>query len=324
MKGERESLRAYIISRLLQLIPVLFIVSILIFMIIHITPGDPAAALLGDNPSKEDIERIREALGLNDPLYVQYFNWLTGVLQGDFGTSLFKYGEVTTTLIEHLKPTIVLTIMALFIALLIGLPLGVMAAKYQGKFMDKFVTGFSLIGVSVPSFLIGLILMMVFAVKFNWLPAGGFKPISAGLGEHLRYLILPAVTLSFVPMSLIIRITKSSVLEVMHENYVKTAFAKGLKENIVIYKHVLKNALITILTVIGQIVIGLMGGAVVTETIYSIPGIGQLVVNSVMSRDYPVIQGALLLIAAMYVLINLVIDLLYALIDPRVRLNSKG
>ncbi|MGM8366131.1 nickel ABC transporter permease [Virgibacillus sp. W0181] len=308
----------YILKRLFSLIPVLFIVSIVVFLLIYLTPGDPASVMLGQEASTEQIEELREQMGFNLPLYQQYFNWAIDIFQGDLGTSYFLKEPVTTSIINHLGPTISLALLAEVISIIIAVPIGILAARHRGSKIDQFVMGFTLTGMAIPSFLFGLLLMLLIGVKLEWLPIAGYQPLSSGLWNYLQYFIMPAFALGITQSALIARMTRSSMLEVLNADFIKTARAKGVKERTVIHKHALRNALLPILTVVGQTFGLLVAGAVVIETIFNIPGIGQLVLNSIQSRDYPVIQGVILMVAFFYVMINLIIDLLYILIDPRV------
>lgn len=314
-------MRAYILNRILSVIPVLFVVSIVVFTIIHLTPGNPAAVILGVEASQEDIDRLTEQLGFNDPLYQQYIDWVLGVLQGDLGDSIFMDKPVTAALMDHLQPTLSLAILSQITAILIALPIGIMAARKQGTYADQSLMGLSLLGMSVPNFILGLFLMMIVGITLGWLPVGGYQPLSAGLWEHLKHLILPMIALGAAQAALISRMTRSSMVETLSLNFVKTARAKGLNENKVIYKHTLRNAFIPILTVMGQTFGVLVTWTVIIETIFNIPGIGQLIINSINRRDFVVIQGAVLLITVTYVFINLIVDLIYGVIDPRVRLK---
>lgn len=292
-------------------------------MIIHLTPGDPASVILGEGATEQQIEALREQLGLNLPVYEQYIHWVTGVFQGDLGASYFMEQSVMQAIIEHLKPTISLALMAEIVALLIAIPIGIAAAKRRGSITDQSLMGLSLFGMSVPSFLLGLFLMLLVGVWLRWLPVAGYQPLSAGLWNHLQYLIMPAIALGGMQAALIARMTRSSMLEVLNTNFIKTARSKGVKERNIVYKHALRNAFLPILTVIGQTFGTLVAGAVVTETIFNIPGIGQLIINSVERRDFAVIQGVVLFVTFAYVFINLIIDLLYGVIDPRVRLERQ-
>lgn len=311
----------YIIKRIFSLVPVLFVVSIAIFMLVHITPGDPASVMLGVDATKEQLEELRQEMGLDLPIYQQYFNWIAGVFQGDFGTSYFMKEPVTQSIAEHLGPTLSLAIIAQTITILIAVPLGIAAANRRGTIADQSIMGVSLLGMSIPSFLLGLFLILLIGVKLGWLPVAGYQPLSAGLWNHIKYLIMPAISLGAIQAALVARMTRTSMLEVLNTNFIKTAQAKGVKKRAIVYKHALRNAFLPILTVIGQTFGILVAGAVVTETIFNIPGIGQLIINSVERRDYSVIQGVVLFVTLSYVLINLVIDLLYGFVDPRVRLD---
>ncbi|MCG7344936.1 ABC transporter permease [Sporosarcina sp. ACRSL] len=314
---------SYIVKRILSLIPVLFVVSIVIFMIVHLTPGDPASVMLGEEATAEQIAELREQLGLNLPIYEQYLRWVGGVLKGDLGTSFFMKETVTKAIIEHLQPTISLAIFAQIIALLIAIPIGIIAATRRGTVTDSSIMGMSLLGLSIPSFLLGLLLILLFGVQLGWLPVAGYKPMSTGLWSHIKFLIMPAIALGTIQAALIARMTRTSMLDVLNTNYIKTALAKGVKKRNIVYRHALRNAFLPVLTVIGQSFGSLIAGAVVTETIFNIPGIGQLIINSVARRDYAVIQGVVLFVTVSYVFINLIIDLLYSVIDPRVRLERK-
>jgi peptide/nickel transport system permease protein len=312
---------SYLIKRVLALVPVLGVVAVVVFLLIHLTPGDPAAVILGPEASAADVAALRAQLGLNDPLYLQFLRWVGGLLQGDLGESLFIRQPVTDVLADALGPTLSLAIMAELLALVIAVPAGIVAARRRGTTVDRAFMGGALLGISVPSFLSGLFLVLVFAVGLGWFPVAGFRPLEEGLGEHLTYLVLPAIALGGLQAALIARTTRSSMLDVLTENYMKTAKAKGLSERVRIYKHALRNAALPVLTVIGQTFGTLIAGAAVVETVFNIPGIGQLVVNSVERRDFVVIQGVVLLIAVSYVLINLVVDVLYSALDPRLRID---
>lgn len=313
----------YILKRVLSLIPVLFIVSIAIFLIVHLTPGDPAASILGIEASQTQIDELNEQMGLNLPLYEQYLQWVSGVLKGDFGQSYFMKESVTQAIWEHLGPTASLAILAQILALVIAIPLGIFAAYRRGTLVDQSLMGVSLFGMAVPSFLLGLLLMLFIGVYLQWLPVAGYRPLSSGLWEHLRFLILPAISLGTIQTALVARMTRASMLEVLDSEYIKTARSKGLYEYKVVLKHALRTAFLPILTVIGQSFGTLVTGAVVVETIFNIPGIGQLIINSIERRDFVVIQGVVLFVSLIYVSINLIIDLLYGVIDPRVRLERK-
>ncbi|MFM1653135.1 ABC transporter permease [Brevibacillus sp. B_LB10_24] len=316
-------MHVYIFKRFLSLIPVLFVVSVVIFLIIHLTPGDPASVMLGEEATPEQIQEMRTNLGLDQPVFQQYLKWVGHVVQGDLGNSYFMKQSVFSSITSHLVPTLSLSILAQIVALLIAIPAGILAAKNRGAMTDQSIMGLSLVGMAVPSFLLGLFLILLFGVQLKWLPVAGYQPLSDGLWNHLKYLIMPAISLGAIQAAIIARMTRTSMLDVLSANFIKTARAKGVKEHQVIYKHALRNAFLPILTVIGQTFGTLVAGAVVTETIFNIPGIGQLIINAVERRDYAVIQGVVLFITAAYVFINLIVDLLYGYINPRVRLHSK-
>lgn len=316
-------MRKYILKRLLSMIPAVFVVSVVIFLIIHLTPGDPAAVMLGDQADPEAIAALREALGLNDPLPVQYLRWLGGVLQGDLGQSLYSDESMVSMLLSHLGPTLSLTVFALAISLTVAVPLGILAARKRGALADNAISVFSMIGISMPSFLLGLLLMLVFAVTLRWLPAAGYKTLAEdGMAEHLRYLVMPAIALGFMEAGLILRMTRSSMLEVLGSDYIRMAKAKGEKSLAITCKHALKNALIPIVTTVGQTFMGLLSGATVVESIFNIPGIGKMTITAVQQRDYEVVQAVVLFLSMINIVVCLVIDLIYAAIDPRVRLSA--
>lgn len=316
-------MRKYILKRLLSMIPAVFVVSVVIFLIIHLTPGDPAAVMLGDQADPEAIAALREALGLNDPLPVQYLRWLGGVLQGDLGQSLYSDESMISMLLSHLGPTLSLTVFALAISLIVAVPLGILAARKRGALADNAISVFSMIGISMPSFLLGLLLMLVFAVTLRWLPAAGYKTLAEdGMAEHLRYLVMPSIALGFMEAGLILRMTRSSMLEVLGSDYIRMAKAKGEKSLAITCKHAFKNALIPIVTTVGQTFMGLLSGATVVESIFNIPGIGKMTITAVQQRDYEVVQAVVLFISMINIVVCLVIDLIYAAIDPRVRLSA--
>jgi len=312
----------YILKRLLSLIPVLFVVSLAIFLLIHLVPGDPAAAILGEEASPEQIAALRETLGFNDPLPVQYFRWVAGLFRGDWGTSFFMEGTMLEIIGSHMIPTLQQTLVAVGFATLVGVPLGMIAAIRHGSPADRIISAFSSVGISLPSFLMGLCLVLLISVKLRWLPSSGYKSIADfGWQTHIRYMLLPGIALGFIEMGLIIRMTRSSMLEILSADYMRMAKAKGVSRRRMFFRHALMNALIGILTVVGLSFISCLGGAIVTETIFNIPGLGKLTLNAVMRRDYEVVQAVVLLVSLMNVLCTLILDLLYALIDPRVRLN---
>jgi peptide/nickel transport system permease protein len=314
---------AYILRRLVMLVPVLIVVGVVVFGLVHLTPGDPAAVILGDRATPEDIARLRDQLGLNDPLPVQFVRWFSNVLRLDFGESIFLGEPVTQALLDRLQPTVLLTVYALSIEVLIGIPAGVFAAVRYNSPLDRTLTVVAISGSAIPTFFLGILLILIFSVRLRWLPSGGYVPFGEDPAAHFKAMLLPAFALGFSAAGLLARLVRSSMLDVLREDYVRTAFAKGLPEQLVIVRHALRNAVIPALTVIGIAIGALLGGAVVTETVFTIPGMGRLVVQSIARRDYPVIQGAIIAIAMTYVLVNLVVDVLYVYIDPRVRLGGE-
>jgi peptide/nickel transport system permease protein len=309
----------YVLRRLAATVPVMLIVAVLVFLMLRLTPGDPAAIIAGDNANAEQVAAIRSRLGLDQPIFTQFFIWFGNILRGDFGESFFFKKTVTELIASRLEPTLALSLSTIVLAVLVAVPLGVLAAYKQGTLVDKLVMGFSVLGFSVPVFVIGYSLIYLFAIKLNWLPVQGYQRIGDGLGGFLQRLILPSVTLSVIYIALIARMTRTSVLDVMGEDYIRTARAKGQVERIVLFKHALRNAAVPIVTVIGLGVALLIGGVVVTESVFTIPGIGRLTVDAVLARDYPTIQAVILLFSFVYVLINLMVDLLYRAFDPRIR-----
>jgi len=310
----------FIVRRLVVTIPVVLMVGIAAFLLVHLTPGDPADFFLDPDAPPEEIERVRERLGLDQPLPVQFVNWFGGVLQGDLGQSFHQDRPVIDMFARAFPPTIYLTITSLFLAVILAVPIGILSAIKQDSLLDRFATVFVLIGVATPNFWLGLLLIQLFAVQLGWMPAQGFvRPEEGGLAASLRTLILPSIALGYSGAALIARMTRSGMLEVLRQDYVRTARAKGIAENRVNYVHALRNALNPILTVIGLAVASLISGSLVVELVFNFPGVGRLVVDSVFRRDYPVIQGSLLLIAGITIFVNLVVDLLYAVTDPRIR-----
>jgi peptide/nickel transport system permease protein len=309
----------YILRRVLSTLPVLAIVAVLVFLMLRLTPSDPAAIIAGDYASPEQIEGIRERLGLNEPILKQFVIWIGGVLQGDFGESFFYKKQVAELIGERLEPTLSLSLVTILLVVLVAVPLGVIAAHNHGTWIDRFVMGFSVLGFSIPVFVVGYILIYVFAVTLDWLPVQGYQRIGDGVGGWLLRLVLPAMTLSVVFIAFIARMTRTSVLEVLNEDYIRTARAKGQTEIKVLVRHALANAAVPILTIIGLTVAILIGGVVVTESVYTLPGLGLLTVDAVLARDYPTIQAVILLFSFAYVLINLLVDVAYTFLDPRIR-----
>lgn len=310
---------SYILRRIFSTLPVLAIVAVLVFLMLRLTPSDPAAIIAGDYASPEQIEGIRERLGLNEPILKQFVIWISGVLQGDFGESFFYKKQVAELIGERLEPTLSLSLLTILLVVLVAVPLGVIAAHNHGTWIDRLVMGFSVLGFSIPVFVVGYILIYVFAVTLDWLPVQGYQRISEGVGGWLLRLILPAMTLSVVFIAFIARMTRTSVLEVLNEDYIRTARAKGQTEIKVLIRHALANAAVPILTIIGLTVAILIGGVVVTESVYTLPGLGLLTVDAVLARDYPTIQAVILLFSFAYVLINLLVDVAYTFLDPRIR-----
>jgi peptide/nickel transport system permease protein len=309
----------FVARRVLAVVPVLFVVAVIVFAILRAVPGDPAAVIAGDSATPEQVAALREKLGLEKPVVTQFAIWLGGVLRGDLGESYFFRKPVAELIAQRLEPTLALGLAALSIAVSVAVPLGVVAAFRQGTWIDRAVMGLSVAGFSMPVFVLGYLLVWIFSVQLEWLPVQGYARIADGLGPFLERLLLPAVTLALVYVALVARITRTSVLEVLNEDYVRTARAKGLRERDVLTRHALRNAAVPILTVVGIGLAVLIGGAVVTESVFAIPGLGRLTVEAVLSRDFPVIQALILLFATGYVFVNLAIDIGYAVLDPRIR-----
>lgn len=316
-------MKAYIVKRIISMVPVLLLVAIFVFMLIHLIPGNPAAVILGPEATPEQILALENELGLNLPIYQQFFEWFGGIITGDLGTSLYMNMPVLDAFLEHLAPTLSLAILAQAISMIIAIPLGIIAARRQGSYTDNTLMIVAMLGMSIPSFLLALLLMLLFGVKLGWLPVAGYSPLVDGIWEYIKHLILPAIALGAIQAAVIARMTRSSMIDILSLNYIKTAKAKGVKSNVVIYKHALRNAMIPILTILGDTFGALITGAVVTETVFNLPGIGQLIINAITRRDYAVIQGTILLIASSYLILNLIIDLLYGVINPKVRFSKK-
>lgn len=313
-------LPAYALRRLLLAVPVLFGVSVLVFAVLHLAPGDPAAIMLGAQATKEDVVRLHRDLGLDQPLVVQYVRWMGHVLQGDLGRSIPLGRAVLPEVLLRFKATLVLTAGALLIAILLGLSAGIVSAVKQYTWLDRISMGVAVTGVSLPVFWTGIMLIILFALQLRWFPSSGMSsPYGSGVADVLWHLVLPAVTLGTASAAALARLTRSSVLEIIRQDYVRSARAKGLAEHAVIARHVLKNAINPIITVLGLQVGFLLGGAILTETVFSWPGLGSMMVRAIQARDYPLVQGGVLLIATTFVLVNLVVDLLYAVFDPRIR-----
>lgn len=309
----------YIARRLLALIPVVFLVSIFAFIIVHVTPGDPVSLVLGEQATASEVEAAREELGLNEPIYTQYFRWITEVAQGNFGNSLIYDQPVSQMLVQRAEPTLMLAAVGLTFAIGIGIPSGVLAAIKNNQWTDHGIMIGALLFVATPNFFLGLLLIIFIALNVESIPTSGYTHLSEGVFASLQSVVLPAFALGASQAALVARMTRASMLEVLGTDYVRTARAKGLPSRAVHVRHALKNALLPTTTVLGVVVLSLFGGAVVTETVFAIGGAGRLVVNSVQNRDYPVVQGALIVIASLYVLVNLLVDILYVYIDPRIR-----
>lgn len=309
----------FLLRRLLAAIPVLAVVAVIVFALLHLSSGDPAIILAGDGATPEQLDAIRVSMGLNKPLVTQFFIWIGHLLQGDLGTSLISGLPVAGMIADRFGPTLALCLSTIVIAVLVAIPVGILAAWQQGKPLDRMVMAASVLGFSVPAFIIGYALILVFARGLGWLPVQGYQPLSAGLWPFLDRLILPTLALSSAYIALIARIVRTSVIEVMGEDFIRTARAKGLKESAVLIHHALGNAAVPIVTIIGVSIAMLLGGVVVVESVFNIPGVGRLVLEAVLARDYPIIQALILLFSTLYVLINLVIDVLYSLLDPRIR-----
>ncbi|MBT5266130.1 MAG: ABC transporter permease [Rhodospirillaceae bacterium] len=310
---------AYIAKRTLAVIPVMLVVALVVFLLLHLTPGDPAAVIAGDYARPEDIVRIRKQLGLDEPLYIQFSTWLWSVLRGDLGVSIFSNMPVSKLIGQRLEPTLALSVSTILFSVLIAVPMGVWAAWRSGTWVDRSIMVFAVLGFSVPVFVIGYVLIYVFSLKFGWFPVQGYKAIGDGFLPFLRSIALPTIALGVVYVALIARISRASMLEVLNEDYIRTARAKGQVERKVMMRHALKNAAVPIITIIGIGIALLIGGVVVTESVFNIPGLGRLTIDAVLRRDYPIIQGVILVFSAAYVIVNLLIDISYSFLDPRIR-----
>jgi peptide/nickel transport system permease protein len=308
-----------LLGRLVGMLAVLSLVSVLVFLLTRLAAGDPIAVLLGDQASLQDIEQARQRYGLDQPLWHQFVLWLGELLKGNLGQSIFLQMPVTQVLLDRAEPTALLALMSVGLAMLIGLPCGIVSAVWRGRWIDQCVSTLAMLGASMPSFWMGLMAIQILAVGVGWFPVSGYGDPQASLASRIHHLMLPALVLGTLNSALIIRFTRASMLDILNEDYIRTARSKGLAESVVVLKHALLNALVPLLTVMGLTLALMIGGAVVTETVFNLPGVGNLVVRAVLRRDYPVIQGALLVIAGIYVIINFLIDVMYVFIDPRVR-----
>jgi peptide/nickel transport system permease protein len=312
-------LRTYLVRRILATIPVMGVVAVVVFLLLHLAPGSPAALIAGDFATAEDIARIGKQLGLDRPLHVQFVAWVGQVLRGDLGTSIFSHLPVSRLIRQRIEPTVVLSVTTLLIAVVLAVPVGVLAAWRARTSVDRLVMGLSVCGLSIPSFVLGYLLIYVFAIHLGWLPVQGYVSFTQGVWPCVRSILLPSLALGSIYMALIARITRASLLEVLEEDYVRTAHAKGLSTLTVLVGHALRNASIPIVTIIGVGLTLLIGGVVITESVFAIPGIGRLTVDAILRRDYPIIQAVILLSSGVYVVVNLVIDLVYTVLDPRIR-----
>ncbi|CAN7638043.1 MULTISPECIES: ABC transporter permease [unclassified Caballeronia] len=310
---------AFLLRRLAATVPVMGMVALIVFALLRLTPGDPAAILAGDSATPEQIEQIRQAMGLTEPIYQQFFRWIGQLLHGDLGTSLISGQPVAAMVADRIGPSLALCATTITLSVLIAIPLGILAAWRRGRLLDRAVMAASVLGFSVPVFVTGYALILLFSLKLHWFPVQGYQPLAAGLGPFLMGLTLPTVGLSTVYVALIARMTRTSIIEVLGEDFIRTARAKGLTERGVLLGHALGNAAVPIVTIVGVGVAMLISGVVVTESVFNLPGLGRLVVEAVLARDYPVIQALILLFSFFYVIVNLVVDALYTVFDPRIR-----
>jgi peptide/nickel transport system permease protein len=311
----------FVIRRLASVIPVLLLVAVFAFLLVHITPGDPASYMLGPLASEQQVHDLREVLGLNEPVYVQFKRWFIRVLHGDLGESIFMSIPVPLAIWQRLEPTLLLTLLAVLVEVLVGVSAGIVAATHRNTWIDQAIMTFASLGLSTPSFWLGLNLIFLFGVHLRLLPVAGYVPLSDSWVGAIRSLIMPAFALGFISSALVARMTRSSVLEVLSQDFIRTARAKGVTEQVVVWRHAMRNAILPVMTVVGNSFASLLGGLVVTEQVFAIPGVGLLVINAVLHRDYPVIQGVLLYIVTLYVFINVAVDILYALADPRIKFS---
>jgi peptide/nickel transport system permease protein len=310
---------AYVIRRILAIIPVMGVVALFVFSLLYLAPGDPAAVIAGDLATVDDILRIREKLGLDQPFHIRFLTWLWAVLHGDLGISIFTNLPVARLIGQRVEPTLALTVFTLVVSVVFAVPMGVLSAWKAGQWVDRVVMAFAVLGFSVPIFVLAYLLIFGLSIGLDLLPVQGYRSISEGFGPFISHLILPSFALGVTYIALIARITRASMLDVLAQDYIRTAQAKGLATGKVLIGHALKNAAVPIITIIGIGVALLISGVVVTETVFAIPGIGRLTVDAILRRDYPIIQGVILIFSAVYVLINLAVDLSYALLDPRIR-----
>ena len=312
----------YMVKRFISMIPTFVLAAVLVFSFMHLMPGDPAAVMLGDSATEDQVIALRKEMGFDKPIYIQFFKWFSGIFKGDLGRSIFFHKPVAEVILARAETSILIAIFSMTLIILVGIPIGIISAVKYNSVADQLLSGSAMFGASVPTFWLGLNLMLIFSVVLGWLPSSGFPSfLESGDITDLRYLILPCVTLAAPNSALIIRLTRASMLDVLKEDYVTSARAKGLSEIKVNIKHVFRNALIAIVSVLGFTFVGLASGTVVTETVFSLPGVGRLIVESILRRDYPVIQGIILIIAVAYMVFNLLIDYCYTFLDPRIRIN---
>jgi len=310
---------AYVARRLLATLPVIVMVAVVVFAMLRLTPGDPAAIIAGDDATAEQLQQIRQSMGLDKPIYQQLIQWISQLLRGDLGVSLLSGTPVLGMISDRVGPSLALAISTIVLTVIVAIPLGVVAAWRQGKLLDRAIMTLSVFGFSVPTFVIGYLLVYFLSIQMGWFPVQGYKPLSDGFWPFAERLVLPVLALSAIYVALIARITRSSIIEVMGEDFIRTARAKGANEHVVLMRHALRNAAVPILTIIGIGMASLISGVVVTESVFNLPGLGRLVVEAVLARDYPVIQGLILLFSFIYIMINLAVDLLYPVFDPRIR-----
>lgn len=313
-----------ILKKILTAIPVLLVVSVVLFLLLNVMPGDAADSMSTMDATAEEVEALRESLGLNDPMYIQYLSWLKNVLKGDFGISFLNGASVTEKIVTRLPVTLELTLLAMLIAVAIALPMGVLSATHRNSAIDAIASFISMIGVAVPHFWLAMMLIIIFSVNLHWLPASGFTPISQGLGKNLIKMIMPAFSVGLGFAATVMRQTRSNMIDVLGTDYISTAKAKGMSKSVVVWKHGVRNALIPVITVIGMQTGRLFGGAIVVETLFGLPGIGTAIVQSIFSRDYQMTMGCVMMVAVIIILINTIVDILYVIIDPRVRTTRKS
>ena len=313
-----------ILKKILTAIPVLLVVSIVLFLLLNVMPGDAADSMSTMDATADEVEALRESLGLHDPMYIQYLRWLKNVLKGDFGISFLNGASVTEKIVTRLPVTLELTLLAMLIAVAIALPMGVLSATHRNSAIDAIASFISMIGVAVPHFWLAMMLIIIFSVNLHWLPASGFTPISQGLGKNLIKMIMPAFSVGLGFAATVMRQTRSNMIDVLGTDYISTAKAKGMSKSVVVWKHGVRNALIPVITVIGMQTGRLFGGAIVVETLFGLPGIGTAIVQSIFSRDYQMTMGCVMMVAVIIILINTIVDILYVIIDPRVRTTRKS